>query len=64
MISLLPSYQCNVQYAAETTLPLHKGINLHGSAKSRCEYVIKHLKDVSVGASYLIQITEVFHGTG
>ena len=33
-------------------------------AKSWCKYVIKHFKDVCVGASSSVQITEAFPGTG
>ena len=56
--------QCNVRYVGETTLLLHKGISLHRRAKSGCEDVMKHFKDVCVGASSSVQITEVFPGTG
>ena len=31
---------------------------------SGCEYVIKHLKDVCIGASFSVQIIEAFPGTG
>ena len=64
MIYSLPCNQCNVQYVGDTTLPLHKRINLYRRAKSGCEYGIKHFKDVWIGASFSIQIIEVFAGTG
>ena len=60
LLSLLT--QCNVQYIGETTLPLHRRINLHRRVKSACEYVIKNVKDVCVGASFSVQITEIFYG--
>ena len=49
---------------AETTLPLHKRINIHRRDKSGCEYVIRHFKDVCFGASFSFQIIEVFPCTG
>ena len=64
MIYLLSCNQYNVQYVREVSLPLHQRNNLHRSANSRYEYVTKHLKDVCVGASLSVQITEVFPGTG
>ena len=64
MIYLLSCNQYNVQYVREVSLPLHKRNNLHRSANSRYEYVTKHLKDVCVGTSLSVQITEVFPGTG
>ena len=64
MIYLLSCDQWNVQYVGETTLPLHKKFNSHRKAKSGCVYVIKHLKDVCVSASFAVQMIEVFPGTG
>ena len=64
MIHLLSCNLCNVQYVGETTLPLHKRINLHKRAKSGCEHVIKRFKHVCVDASFSVQIIEVFPGTG
>ena len=49
-------------YVGETTLPLHRRINLHRRVKSACEYVIKNVKDVCVGASFSVQIIEIFYG--
>ena len=63
MIHLLSCNQCNIQYVDETTFQLHEIINLHKRAKSGCEYIIKRFKYVCVGASFLVQITEVFPGT-
>ena len=60
LLSLLT--QCNVQSVGETTLPLHRRINLHRRVKSACEYVIKNVKDVCVGASFSVQIIEIFYG--
>ena len=56
--------QCNVQYLSETTLLLHKRINLHRKPKSGCECAIQHFKDVCVRAFFIVQIIEVFPGTG
>ena len=53
-----------MQCVSQTTLPLHKRINLHRKAKYGCKYVIKHFKDVCIGASFPVQISEVFPGTG
>ena len=64
VIYFLSCNQCNVQYVGETTLPLHKRINLHKRAKFGCKYVIKHFKDVCVGASLSVQIAELFPVTG
>ena len=50
MVYLSSCNQCNVHYVGEITVPLHKRINLHRRAKSRCKYNIKHFKDVCVGA--------------
>ena len=64
MIFLLSCNHCNVEYVGGTTLPLRKTISLHKWAKSGCEYVIKHFKDICIGASFSVQIIEVFLGTG
>lgn len=64
VIYVLSCNVCNAQYICETTLPFHKSINLHRRAKSGCEYVIKCFKDVYVGASFSVEIIEVFPGTG
>ena len=45
-------------------MPLNKRINLNRRAKSGCEYVIKHFKDVSICASFSVQNIEVFPGAG
>ena len=39
--------------------------NLHKSAKSACEYIIiKHFRYVCVGASFSLEMIEIFHLTG
>ena len=55
VVYLLSCNQCNVQYASETALPLHKRINLHRRAKSGCENDIKYFKDVCIGASFPVK---------
>ena len=64
MIYLLSCKESNVQYVRKITFPLQKGINLHRRAKSEYKYVIKHSKDVCVGAYFSVQITELFPCTG
>ena len=64
MIYLLSCNQCNVRYLGESTLPIHARINLHRRVKSRFEYVIKHFKNVCVGASFSVHIIEVLPRTG
>ena len=56
MIYLLSCNHCNVQYVGETTLPLHKTINLHRRVKFGC--------DLWVGTSFSVQIIDLFPGTG
>ena len=63
MIYLLSCNQCNVQYVGETTLPLHKRINLHSRADPGCKNAIIHFKNVCVHASFSVQIIEAFPGT-
>ena len=64
LIYLLTCSSCNLQYVGETTQPLHKRINIHRTAKSGCEHMINHYKDVCAGAHFTIQILECFPGTG
>ena len=63
MIYLLSCNQCYVKYVGETTLSLHKRINLHRRAKYGCKYVIKHFKDFYAGTSFSVLIIELFAGT-
>ena len=56
--------ECRVQYGSESTLPLHKRINLHRRAKFGCENVIKHFKDFCISASFSVQIIQVLSGIG
>ena len=63
VIYFLSCNQCNVQYVGETTLPLHKRINLHSRTYTRCKNVIIHFKDVCVHASCSVQTIEAFPGT-
>lgn len=66
MIYLLSCNECNVQYVSETatSLSLHKRINVHSRTQFGCDDIIKHFKDDCVCASFLVQITEIFSGTG
>ena len=54
LIYLLSCRNCNFQYVGETTIPLHKRINIHRKAKSGCEYFIKHFKDSCKGSSFSV----------
>ena len=54
VIYLLSCKESNVQYVREITFPLQKGINLHRRAKSEYKYIIKHFKNVCVGAYFSI----------
>ena len=47
-----------------SVVALHKKINLHRKAKFGCKNIIKYSKDVCIGASFSVQIIEVFPGTG
>ena len=64
LIYLLSCNRCNIQYVGETTIPLHKRINIHRTSKTGCEHNIKHFKEHCVGASFNVQILEIFQGTG
>lgn len=64
MIYLPSCNQCNLQYIGEIILALSKRINLHRKAKFGWDYVIKHFKHVYVGASFSVQVNEVFSGSG
>lgn len=66
MIYLLSCNECNVQYVSETatSLSLHKRINVHSRTEFGCDDIIKHFKDDCVCASFFVQITEIFSGTG
>ena len=66
MIYLLSCNECNVQYVSETatSLSLHKRIHVHSRTEFGCDDIIKHFKDDCVCASFLVQITEIFSGTG
>lgn len=44
-------------------MPLQERNNLHGRAKSGCEYGIKHFKDICLSVSFSVQAIEVFPGT-
>ena len=64
LIYLLTCSNCNVQYVGETTLPLHKRINIHRVAKTGCQHIIDHSKTTCKDSKFLIQIIEIFNGTG
>ena len=63
LIYLLTCRNCSIQYVGETTIPLHKRINIHRTAKTGCEHIIKH-KECCKDSSFQIQIIEHFEGTG
>ena len=64
LIYILTCKNCNIQYVGETVLPVNKRINIHRKAKSGCERVIKHFRNDSARSSIIIQIFELFPGTG
>ena len=61
---LLTSRNCNIQCAGETLLPLHKRIDTHCKAKSGCDHMVMHFRNDVAGSSFVIQILEIFFGTG
>ena len=63
LIYLLTCRNCSIQYVGETTIPLHKRINIHRTAKTGCEHIIKH-KECCKDSSFQIQIIEYFEGAG
>ena len=64
VIYLLSCTECHIQYVGETTLPLHKRMNIHRKAKTGCENIIKHFKDSCPQAKFTVQIIEKFIGSG
>ena len=48
----------------ETTLPLHKRINIHRTSKSGCENIISHFSGPCKGHTFSIQVLEKFEGDG
>ena len=64
LIYLLTCNNCNLQYVGETTIPLNKRINIHRTAKTGCEHMIKHYKEICIGATFQVQVLEIFQGNG
>ena len=64
LIYLLSCNNCNKQYMEETTLPLHKQIKIYQEAKTGCENMLKHFREVCSGSFFSIQVTEIFNDTG
>ena len=64
MIYLVTCCTCNIQYVVETALTLHKRIHIHRTAKSGCEYMIKHFRNNCDRSSFSIQLFETFKGKG
>ena len=62
LVYLLTYSICNTQYKGKTALQPHKCINIHRTAKSVSEYMIKHFRNDCVGASFSIKILEIFEG--
>ena len=60
LIYLLTCSTCNIQYVEETALALHKRINIHQTAKSGCEYLMKHFRNDCVVSSFSIEILDIF----
>ena len=64
LIYLLSYNNCNKQYMEETTLPVHKQIKIYQEAKTACENMLKHFREVCSGSFFSIQVTEIFNDTG
>ena len=64
LVYLLTCRHCNLQYVGESTIPLNKRMNIHRTAKTGCEHMIKHFRDSCPGAGFNIQIVEIFDGNG
>ena len=64
IIYLLSCEGCNMQYVGETTVPLHKRINIHRTSKSGCTNIITHKKEFCPKSEFRIQIIEAFTGSG
>ena len=64
LVYLLSCNNCHIQYIGETTIPLKKRMNIHRTAKTGCEHMINHFREVCPGSSFSIRIIEVFKGDG
>ena len=64
MINILKCNTCNIQYVGETALPSRKRIDIHQTAKSGFEYMVKHFQNDCVGFSFSIKILEIFESHG
>ena len=64
MINILKCNTCNIHYVRETALPSHKRIDIHRTAKSGFEYMVKHFQNDCAGFSFSIKILEIFESHG
>ena len=64
LVYLLSCMKCNIQYVGETTIPLHKRINIHRTSKSGCENFISHFNGPCRDSSFNIIILEKLEGNG
>ena len=64
LVYLLICKKCNLQYVGETTIPLHKRMNIHRTSKSGCENFISHFNGHCKGSGFDIQILEKLEGDG
>ena len=64
LVYILTCQGCNQQYVGETTIPLHKRINIHRTSKTGCEIVIKHFDKTCKAFSFTIQVLEILPGSG
>ena len=64
LVYMLICKKCNLQYVGETTIPLHKRINIHRTSKSGCENFINHFNSNCKGSGFNIQILEKLEGSG
>jgi len=64
LIYLLSCSNCYVQYVGESTIQLNKRMNIHRTAKTGCEHMVKHFHESCPGAGFSIQVVEIFPGNG
>ena len=64
IVYLLTCEGCNIQYPGETTIPLHKRINIHRTSKKGCEHFIEHFSTTCSGHSFTIQVIEKLPSNG
>ena len=64
LVYLISCNKCNLQYIGETTIPLHKRMNIHRTSKSGCQHFITHFNGSCKGYTFNIQVLEKLKGNG